>query len=149
MPRKLRQPGVSKNLRRLNKFDSDGICSGKNPTRKLHPSRFAKPGEKTLDRIVVINALVRDGASLREASMITGINKTTLRNRYYGLADYSPVIEEEGYFRMHWGAYCDLDHEIDYGKVSIPDVLLKRPKKLARKPLKKGPTLRELLYNRK
>lgn len=172
MPRKVRQPDEQLNLRRLNKFDMDNVVQGRKCSRKLHPNKYAKPGEKVFARIIVVNALVRDGATLREVTKLLNSNVTTIRNRYYGLADQSLATDDEGFFRMHIGACCDLHHVIDYENLPTfkkrydvehvttkqskeqkmrsdlyNDVVAKNRKQDKRN--KKGPTLRELLYNKK
>lgn len=120
--------------------------------RKLHPKKYAVARDKTFSKIIVINALIRDGASLREAAKLLQTSITMTRNRYYGIADNSLAADENGYFRMHIGAHCDLEYKIDYENLATfrPQYTEFYRKALEtrtkyKKPKKKQKTLRELI----
>lgn len=147
MPRKVRQPHLPINLRRLGMFEE--ISCGRPKTKKLHPERSAKARPATSELTQLVNGLVRDGRSLIEISKTLKVNRTTVRFRYYGLADMSPATDIPGFYRMHLGASCALDYSVDYDNLpERPTAVYKNRHKLGRKKKKKGPTLRELLYNK-
>ena len=124
-------------------------------TRKMHPEKYSIAREKTFAKIVVINAMVRDGATLREVAKLLGTSITLTRNRYYGIADNSVTIDDNGYFRIHIGAHCDLEYEVDYENLETyrpqytefyrKALETKARFKTFRQSQKRAKTLRELL----
>ena len=82
--------------------------------RKLNPTKYAVPNHITFAKIVVVNALFRDGASLKEISQLLNLSKTSTRCRYYGIANDNKKLEDPGYFRMNIGACCDINYKVDY-----------------------------------
>ena len=91
-------------------YTEKSLASG----RPVHPSSYAKPSNRTYMMIPQINALRREGYTLKEIANFYNSDEGTMSLRSYGLANDNAVTQKQGtnmyYRRMHIGACCHLDY---------------------------------------